>query len=64
MNFSFQRHIRTAGAVVVIVGAICTNLPLMIVGNIIMAMGYILAITKLEIYVEEQSEKEDKDAIH
>lgn len=64
MNFNFQRHVRTAGAVVTIIGVFLTNVPLMIFGNLIMLFGYLFTIQKIETYLEAQSEpKEEDDAI-
>lgn len=62
MNFSFQRHIRLAGVVVTFVGFFTKSFPLMLVGNVIVAVGYMVSVTKVERYIEAQEPRSKEEA--
>lgn len=65
MDFSLQRHIRMAGSVASIVGVFISNWTLVLFGWTIVAIGYMIAHSKIEAYIESQTKpkKEDEDAI-
>lgn len=64
MSFNFQRHIRMAGSVVAIVGCLMHNLALGLLGWFIITIGYMVTIAKVEHHIEQQTAKEDADALH
>jgi len=61
MTFTLQRHIRAAGALVIILGVIFTNWTLMLLGWCTVIIGYQAVIHKIEKYFEE---KDKENAIH
>ena len=65
MSFNLMRHIRIAGSVIILAGLFLSNWTLILLGNVVMAIGYMLSINKLEQYIEKVSrikiETEDKD---
>lgn len=67
MNFSLQRHARIAGSVAVVVGVWIANWPVVLFGWTIVAVSYMIAVSKIESYIERQ-ELEDREggdnAIH
>lgn len=58
MNFSFQRHTRIAGSVAVLVGFLLHNWSVILFGNLIIAIGYMWSVAKIENHLE----KEEDDA--
>lgn len=58
MNFSFQRHTRIAGSVAVLVGFLLHNWSVILFGNLIIALGYMWSVAKIENHLE----KEEDDA--
>ena len=62
MNFNFQRHMRLAGVVVTVVGFFMNSFPVMIVGNVIVAIGYMASVAKIELYIEAQEPKSKEEA--
>jgi len=61
MNFSFQRHLRTAGSVAAIVGILLQNWYVVLFGWTIVALGYMVALAKIEAYIEVQSEQKEEE---
>lgn len=62
MSFSFQRHMRTAGSVVAIVGILLGNWAVVGLGWLVVAIGYMVTITKIEAYIEAQESKSNEEA--
>lgn len=60
MNFSFQRHMRTAGSVTALVGLVFNNWYVVGFGWLLVFVGYMVAVAKIEAYIESQSDPEDK----
>lgn len=57
MNFNFQRHIRIAGTVAIFTGLYLHNWSVVLLGNVIVAVGYMWTVAKLELYIEKQEPK-------
>ena len=65
MSFIFQRQGRIAGSVMIFIGLYLHNWSVVLFGNVIVAASYMWAISKIEVYIEEQnkSKEENEDAI-
>ncbi len=48
MNFNINRHIRLAGSVTVLVGFYLSNWTVVLLGNVVVAIGYMLSVVKME----------------
>lgn len=57
MNFSFQRHARLAGCVVLFIGLYFKNWSLIGIGNVIIFAGYMWTVSKVEIFIENLDKK-------
>lgn len=62
MNWNPYKHIRLAGAVTCIVGAIMGNVMLSFIGLMIVASGVIGAVDRIERIMDTLTKKEDDDA--
>lgn len=59
------KHVRLAGAVVIIVGALTNTIALVFLGLGLQYIGVVAAVDRLERIIDMLIEKEDKDnAIH
>ncbi len=54
-----QKHIRLAGAVTVIVGALANHMQLAMIGLLIQYLGVISGLDRVEQILEEKDEKND-----
>ena len=61
MDFRFQRQLRLAGSVAMIVGAYVHNFNLALIGFTIVSLGYAISINKLERFIEETNKDEKED---
>lgn len=61
MKFNFQRHIRLAGTVAALIGLAVNNWPLIIIGWTVVAIGYMITITKIELFIESQHKEEENN---
>ena len=62
--FSIYRHIRLAACVVIVTGALLSNIMLVLSGNVLMFLGYAWSLHKIEQLLEEsikENQKEDTD---
>ena len=64
MNFNICRHIRVAGSLTIFVGFYLSNWTVVLLGNVVVAVGYMLSIAKIERAFEKLNdlkiETEDK----
>lgn len=64
MNFNICRHLRLAGSVAVMVGFALTNWTIVLLGNLVIIVGYMMSIGKIEQFIEKGTdckiETEDK----
>lgn len=59
MSFNLCRHFRLAGSVGLILAVFTNNLWLYLLGFVLLLNGYMLAIAKIERYLEEKDEKHE-----
>lgn len=59
MNFNLQRHTRLAGTVAIFVGLYLHNWSVVLLGNLVTVIGYMITIAKVEQYIEEQTKEKD-----
>jgi len=59
MNFNLQRHTRLAGTIAVFVGLYLKNWSIVLLGWTVVAIGYMITISKLERFIEEQYKEKD-----
>ena len=53
MSFNICRHLRIAGSLTVFVGFYLSNWTVVILGNVVIAFGYMMSIHKMEKMFEK-----------
>lgn len=62
MNFTLQRHTRIAGSLAIFVGLYLHNWSVVLLGNVIIAVGYMWSAAKIEQFIEAQEPKSKEEA--
>lgn len=63
MDFKFQRQLRLAGLVVIIAGAVLSNITIILLGDVLVLAGYLASVHKIERHFEQPPKEEDEDAV-
>lgn len=58
MNFNIERHLRIAGSVTILVGLYFSNWIVMILGNFVIVVGYMMSVNKIERALERRDKNE------
>lgn len=59
MNFNLQRHMRGAGAVAALIGLYLGNVSVVLVGWLIVFIGYAWSMAAIEFYIEKQNQEKN-----